>query len=809
LKHESDESGIIIYDMHEDYSVGSSSSKKKKVEKEGREDISDSEQKTIDKEALARLGGFSGRVYDKLTYRTIEGVKVVIAKDLSVKTDERGNFTVFGIKPGRYRISISEEGYEIQSCISTAVAGETTKIESFHLVPSCLAAERPDLFGAEEGEIVEQEIVEFALEVPPAAVAKDTSGVPKPADGIKGETTTQESIHKKAAEVSPKIYPDSATTMKGHKEVPSDSGPSEIISKEEVVEYAESVFDEEIFAVFEKMTEAADEHDGSPDAVKSGSASFNEVLSTLIEQTEACPIAKEQSGVVAGTSSFAERQTPEADQQAVAGVATGTITRETVSAAIEEIVLEELSEDFQEIVPEKMIGETAEEVTLKEADVSIALFEETFERARRENQHAGIITEEPQPLIFLPELTKTALSMHGEDLIISETLPLEEFQGTATYKTTEKIMLPEEISTIAPEETWREPAPAVSLRNVQEISLEEMAEEIPHEFSIDQIPIEIIKEEPLRVAPVETTITETTQPEDIDRETLEEKEQVKLQWWKLRKKKPRESHPKEHPSSPPVDITLQIRTKQNIQEESQEQETYANVSSEEHKPSLTTEPPKRVLRFKPEETTPSKEPVITLPEKEQETTQDEESLQQKQFAAPSPAETAHAAIPSEEVPEETGETPLSSDVSLEETASEEVSENKEVTLSDQEKEAMSPDDNTTEEVEGFMGILSAQPNPAFKGLPITITYNLKNVSNDNPDDLLLQLIITEPATGTVHETFEAPIKCEKGAFAIGGFTLPTSSYEPNIYKVTMQLFSKKTKILYPVVDTPLQIKSIF
>jgi len=252
LKHESDESGIIIYDMHEDYSVGSSSSKKKKVEKEGREDVSDSQQTIIDKETLARLGGLSGRVYDKLTYRTIEGVKVTIAKDLSVRTDERGVFTVVGIKPGTYRISISEEGYETQSRVSTTVAGKTTTVESFHLVPSCLAAERPDLVETEE-EILEEEITEFALEIPQAAAIKDTPDVSKPTDAIQEKRTDQEPVLEKAAEASPKTYSDTAITMKG-KETLLDTGPSKTINKAEPADYTDNIFDEEIFAAFEKIT---------------------------------------------------------------------------------------------------------------------------------------------------------------------------------------------------------------------------------------------------------------------------------------------------------------------------------------------------------------------------------------------------------------------------------------------------------------------------------------------------------------------------------------------------------------------------
>ena len=89
-----------------------------------------------------------------MTYRTIEGASVTIAKDLSIKTDEKGIFIATGIKPGKYRITVFEEGYMIQSCKGTAVAGETTQLDSFHLIPDCLVAEYPDAIEEEEIEEV-------------------------------------------------------------------------------------------------------------------------------------------------------------------------------------------------------------------------------------------------------------------------------------------------------------------------------------------------------------------------------------------------------------------------------------------------------------------------------------------------------------------------------------------------------------------------------------------------------------------------------------------------------------------------------
>ena len=154
MKHDPDESGIIVYDMHEDYSVGASSKSKKSADKGGTKDVSAPDLENGVTGSTAHLGSLTGRVYDKLTYRTIEGALVTITKGLSIKTDERGVFLAAHIKPGAYRVTVSEDGYVVQSRKSTVVAGETTQLESFHLIPDCLAAEYPDAIAEEEEEVI-------------------------------------------------------------------------------------------------------------------------------------------------------------------------------------------------------------------------------------------------------------------------------------------------------------------------------------------------------------------------------------------------------------------------------------------------------------------------------------------------------------------------------------------------------------------------------------------------------------------------------------------------------------------------------
>ncbi len=129
-------------------------------------------------------------------------------------------------------------------------------------------------------------------------------------------------------------------------------------------------------------------------------------------------------------------------------------------------------------------------------------------------------------------------------------------------------------------------------------------------------------------------------------------------------------------------------------------------------------------------------------------------------------------------------------------------------LSDEEKAAML-DDHDTVEVAGFVGIVNAQPNPAYKGLPISIAYALKNLACDDPDDFMLRITVTNPDTGAIHETFETQVTCIKGTFSMGGFVIFTTSYETSMYRLTMQIVSEKTKISHPLIDIPLEIKSIF
>jgi hypothetical protein len=129
-------------------------------------------------------------------------------------------------------------------------------------------------------------------------------------------------------------------------------------------------------------------------------------------------------------------------------------------------------------------------------------------------------------------------------------------------------------------------------------------------------------------------------------------------------------------------------------------------------------------------------------------------------------------------------------------------------MSNEEKEALSHGHESVE-VEGFIGVINAQPNPAYKGLPISIAYTLRNVSSDNPDDFIVQIYVVNPDTDVIFDTLEIPVKCSRGTFSMGGFVIFTTSYETHVYRLIMQIVSKKTKTAHLLADIPLEIKSIY
>jgi hypothetical protein len=166
------------------------------------------------------------------------------------------------------------------------------------------------------------------------------------------------------------------------------------------------------------------------------------------------------------------------------------------------------------------------------------------------------------------------------------------------------------------------------------------------------------------------------------------------------------------------------------------------------------------------------------------------------------------AIIEESLAEYSENEPVAKIIDTPEDAGETESGDDAIFLSDEETEALSRG-NSSVEVSGLTGLVSAQPNPVYRGLPVTLVYSLTNVACDELDDLFLQIVVTNTGKGVTQETFEVPVKCPKGTSQIGGFVVSTISYEERLYRVDMQIVSGKTKTSQLLVSTQLGINSIF
>ena len=434
---------------------------------------------------------------------------------------------------------------------------------------------------------------------------------------------------------------------------------------------------------------------------------------------------------------------------------------------------------------------------------------------------------------------------------IAETAQSEMFLGKVTEETTQELSLKEA------------PIELAEIEFVGEKVREEAYEARPSQPFVKETAIRsvlIAKYKEPSLEPPEKIISDTTAPEipqsqesseDVLQEPPEEEQPLKLQWWKLRKRKQKDTQPEVLDTDASA-----VKTQSPVVAA---EPTTVLTSTPEERTDIGEDSSAEAFSVTPEETAiSSKSPRKTFfkTDKQRQPRANPPDLPQMMFsnktvcfrnipeppslssleAAPGttsqeegePIELAIEEIIKSsttdpaldeiltEIDKQTASMHAVTAVESEGEAGKPITEGQPVgisddafaSLSDEEKAAML-DDHDTVEVAGFAGIVNAQPNPAYKGLPISIAYALKNLACDDPNDFMLRITVTNPDTGAIHETFEAQVTCIKGTFSMGGFVIFTTSYETSMYRLTMQIISEKTKTSHLLIDIPLEIKSIY
>jgi hypothetical protein len=998
LKDESDKSDIIVYDMHDDYSVGRSSKSKKTTDREEKKESPNPNQQYGDNDSTAHLGGLTGRVYDKLTYLTVKGALVTIAKGLSVKTDERGNFVVGNIKPGSYRVTVSEDGYIIQSRKSTVVAGETTKLESFHLIPACLAAEYPDAIAEEDEETGEEDLVgeetmEPSVAPPPLTSPEEITCAPTTGIAAKQEeAAVEEIVPEELSEETTRASSDVVIVKDVEGEIVPDSETRETVIEENPIEYSETDAGEEALSTLEETVEETAQEKTKEEVRQEEllKPPIEIAPETIIQEKIAQEVQEEEPSLDVSVEEAIEHPAVDENMHAMiigSTEAVMTVPEERITedvCSVDELPQISIETDIAEVTqPEEVLqGPSEEEARLKplwrtwfkrkpkkeaheeealkpsvEAAPEVVIQEMAVDETHREGPSAdtfisdetvSIPAEEIQISAIAVESTEAVISVAEKEIAVGEepsveelpsmsievevTLPEEVLQEPSEEKApietnveemvqeeTEEGVLqkgllelsievasqiapqggvleevqrelsidvsvsyepftmpPEETQTSAiavdstetamtvPEETVVGGAPAIdelpdtSIETsiAEAIQPEKVPEvvlgETPQELSLEETPIEtaaveITEEkvqeeayrepllepsagevaeesvplvehekpaiEPSMVVAPKTTPQEITQPKEVREEVLqepsEEQYQSKLQWWKLRKRKTKEAYQEQSLEPSAGGITEQSVPL--VEHEEPAIEPSMEVALKTTPREMVLE---EVLREKPSVDISLEEAIVqpvvdeTMDEIITELAKQEVATATKITAAMEGGEEACETITVKKPIGYSESYIFAEDSVAPEEALEGISDDDIASVSEEERAAMSSDYDTVE-VEGFIGVINAQPNPAFKGLPISIAYTLRNVACDDPDNFIVRITVTNPDMGTIHETFETPVKCRKGTFSIGGFVIFTTSYETCAYRLNMQAVSKKTKTAHPLAGIPLEIKSIY
>jgi hypothetical protein len=411
--------------------------------------------------------------------------------------------------------------------------------------------------------------------------------------------------------------------------------------------------------------------------------------------------------------------------------------------------------------------EAAPEITSQDVALDKANKEESFVDVSASDETVSISVDEIHAPLIAVDATGAVMSVFEERIVadtssidklsplpvetdITETAQSEMFLGNITGETPQELSLEEALIELA--------------------EIEFAGEEVRKEAAIKSVLIAKYKEPslepPVKIAS-DTTAPEILQPQEISEDVLQEppgeEQQLKLQWWKLRKRKQKDTLPEGLDADASV---VKTQTPVTAAGPAQEQEEPIELAIEEIIKSSTADPALDEILTEIDKQTASMHAVTAV---------ESEGKAGKPVTEGQPIGLSDDAFAS---------------------------------LSDEEKAAMLEDHNTVE-VAGFVGNVNAQPNPAYKGLPISIAYALKNLTCEDPNDFMLRITVTRPDTGTVHETFETQVTCVKGTFSMGGFVIFTTSYETSTYRLTMQVVSKKTKTSHLLTDIPLEIKSIF
>jgi hypothetical protein len=107
---------------------------------------------------------------------------------------------------------------------------------------------------------------------------------------------------------------------------------------------------------------------------------------------------------------------------------------------------------------------------------------------------------------------------------------------------------------------------------------------------------------------------------------------------------------------------------------------------------------------------------------------------------------------------------------------------------------------------GLVGTLTAQPNPVYQGKDETLSYTVINQGNEALTILAVRVLIVNPDTQEIKQTFERTVTLPLNGTAAGNFLASTATLSPRIYLAILQAQAPTMPEPKTLASAPFEVK---
>jgi hypothetical protein len=108
---------------------------------------------------------------------------------------------------------------------------------------------------------------------------------------------------------------------------------------------------------------------------------------------------------------------------------------------------------------------------------------------------------------------------------------------------------------------------------------------------------------------------------------------------------------------------------------------------------------------------------------------------------------------------------------------------------------------------GLSGTISAQPSPVYQGSEEVLTYTVTNKGNEDLNGINIKVLIVDPDTQAIKQTFTSQVDILQGASVSGNYTAMTANLSAKTYLIVLQAILPVTSEAKALASAFFEVKS--